>query len=75
MAGAKGIQQAARRVRRRFGHFGWHSPRLDNSADGQKKFSEAGVNATCRAEMKWRQETQRHDDKFSEPDDYCSAVR
>src|ERR1039458_7593009 len=52
LAAQKGFQQTAlarlvihnqdtRRVRRRFGHFGWHSPRLDKSTGRQKKFSKA----------------------------------
>src|ERR1017187_4442125 len=56
LAAQKGFQQAAlarivihnqdaRRVRRRFGQFGWHSPRLDKPARRQKKFSKAGFNA------------------------------
>jgi hypothetical protein len=56
LAAQKGFQQTAlarnvihnqdaRRVRRRFGQFGWHSPSLDKSAGRQKKFSEAGFNA------------------------------
>jgi hypothetical protein len=56
LAAQKGFQQTAlarnvihnqdaRRVRRRFGQFGWHGPSLDKSAGRQKKFSKADFNA------------------------------
>ena len=71
LAAEKRIQQAALprivihnqnagRLRRRFGCFGWHSPRLDKSAGRQKKFSKAGFNAKHKA-VKRRRKLARHE--------------